>query len=259
MAAERISARVKRWSDLAGGVEGQADGDRGAVAAVDQRAGEAAAADRQEGRGRHVGRHAKGKRLNAGTARSTSPPASTSTRRTATSMSPTATATGASWCSTRTASSCASGAGRRRRKKSRRASAARLRSRALRRDQQRRPRLRVRPPGRSRAGVRQDGQLQAEHLGANRHADAARPARHGVVDRVLARSRAEIPLRHERAQRAGAHPRSRERQDTVELRPARPPARQLHARPRLAVDSSGNLYVAETDTGRRMQKFTLQK
>ncbi len=27
----------------------------------------------------------------------------------------------------------------------------------------------------------------------------------------------------------------------------------------VAVDSSGNLYIAETDTGRRMQKFTLQK
>ena len=45
----------------------------------------------------------------------------------------------------------------------------------------------------------------------------ARPARHRVVGRFFARQRAEVHVRDERPQRAGPYPRSRQRQDPLEL------------------------------------------
>ena len=59
---------------------------------------------------------------------------------------------------------------------------------ALHRAQQCRAGVRVRSAGRPGPGVRQDGHVPAEHLDQDGDAHAARPARHGLVGRVLARS-----------------------------------------------------------------------
>ena len=50
------------------------------------------------------------------------------------------------------------------------------------------PALRLRPPGRPRAGVRQERHLHQELLDQDRHREAARSARHRLVGRLLARS-----------------------------------------------------------------------
>ena len=58
--------------------------------------------------------------------------------------------------------------------------------RPLHRDEPRGTDLRLRSPGPARPGVRQKRHVRQEHLGQDRHADAAGPARHGLVDCVLA-------------------------------------------------------------------------
>ena len=73
------------------------------------------------------------------------------------------------------------------------------------------------------------GTFVQEHLGQDRHPDAARSARHGLVDCVLARSRTEIHVRHERPQRTAARPRPCKRKNSVELRTSRTLARKFHA------------------------------
>ena len=78
---------------------------------------------------------------------------------------------------------------------------------------------------------RKDGTLRAQHCDPQQVRQAAGQARHRLVGGVLARQGAALPVRHERRHRAGAHPRSQERRDPVELRPAGPPDRQLHPRP----------------------------
>jgi len=56
---------------------------------------------------------------------------------------------------------------------------------------------------------------------------------------------------------AGARSRSRDREDSVELRPPRHMLGNFTHGHTIAVDSKGNLYIAETDTGRRIQKFSV--
>jgi hypothetical protein len=75
--------------------------------------------------------------------------------------------------------------------------------------------------GRSRAGVRQDGQLQEKRLGEDRDFNAAGKTRHGMVDGIFSGSGTEAPICNERAQRAGPYPRSCERDHCFELRPSR--------------------------------------
>ena len=186
------------------------------------------------------------------------PSASWSIRATATSMSPTATATGASWCSTRPASSCGNGDARQPRRKRRRASPGvfaevvhciAMSNAGL--------DLCLRPPGQPRAGVPEGRHVRPQHPDPEQERQAARQARHGVVGRVLARPRAEVPLHDERRHRAGAHPRSRQRQNPVELRPAGHQIGNFTHGHTIAVDSKGSIYVAETDWGRRIQKFKI--
>jgi len=101
-----------------------------------------------------------------------------------------------------------------------------------------------------------DGILRAQHPDPEQVGKVPdkRAPRGGWRSRPI---RAEADVHDERRPRGGAHPRSCQRQDPVELgRPGHQAGNFTHGHT-LAVDSKGNVYLAETDWGRRIQKFKI--